>query len=353
MKKSNSKRYKGKVVIGTRPDGTKVIKWASAKTKKELQEKMQAIKSKYRDGNDSVDSDMFAMDFIYRYFDVVIASNQKPQTSKDQRRQIEKYIEPYLRDKLLRAVSFFDLQECANGVKDKGRTLQSNVANILRRCFSAACAQGYITRDVSAALSVRLPQRKHNRAFTEEERRRIEKSIAERDTEPLLLGVLYYTGMRRGEVLGLQWRDVDLNNGVIHVRRDFDFKTNMLDKVKTINAERDIPIVDELGGLLREYRGIGEAFVVSSPTDPGKPLCEKTFNRRWKAIKKLVGEDVTTRTFRNNFATVMYDSGIDVLSAAAAMGHADPSTTLGIYTDLERSRKVRDGNEAIRRIFTK
>ena len=346
-------RYKGKVVIGTKPDGTKVEKWASGKTKRELQDNLQKIKAMYRDGLDTADSDIFASDFICRYFDTAIAPNQKPQTSKDLRRQIKLYIEPYLKDKRLKAVTFFDLQECVNGLSGKGRTLISNVANVLRRCFSAACAMGYIPRDISAGLCVRLPQRKHNRALTDEERHAIESAIERRDTEPLLLGVLYYTGMRRGEVLGLQWRDVDFEEGIIHVRRDFDFKTNSIDTLKTKNAERDIPIVHELEALLRENRGIGEAYVVSSPTDPGKPLCEKTLNRRWKAIKKLVGEDVTTRTFRNNFATVMYDSGIDVLSAAAAMGHADPSTTLGIYTDLERSRKVRDGNEAIRRIFTK
>ena len=346
-------RYKGKVVIGTKPDGTKVEKWASGKTKRELQDNLQKIKAMYRDGLDTADSDIFASDFICRYFDTAIAPNQKPQTSKDLRRQIKLYIEPYLKDKRLKAVTFFDLQECVNGLSGKGRTLISNVANVLRRCFSAACAMGYIPRDISAGLCVRLPQRKHNRAFTDEERLAIEDAIARRDTEPLLLGVLYYTGMRRGEVLGLQWRDVDFEEGVIHVRRDYDFKTNSIDTLKTKNAERDIPIVHELEALLRENRGIGEAFVVSSPTDPGKPLCEATLKRKWRAIRALVGNDVTTRTFRNNFATVLYDAGVDVLTAAAAMGHADPSTTLGIYTDLKRSRKVKNGNETIKGIFTK
>jgi integrase len=350
---SNKTRYKNKVVIGVRPDGTKVKKWASGSTKKELQENLLKITEKYRDGTDPEGANVFAMDFIYSYFDTFIAPNQKPQTSKDIRRQIKLYIEPQLKDKLLRAVTVFDLQECINGMNGKCRTLISNVANVLKRCFSSACAQGYIPRDISAGLVVRLPQREHNRALTDEERHAIESAIGRRDTEPLLLGVLYYTGMRRGEVLGLQWRDVDLDEGVIHVRRDFDFKTNAIDTLKTKNAERDIPIVHQLEALLREYRGIGEAFVVSSPKDPGKPLCEATLKRKWKKIRALVGDDVTTRTFRNNFATVLYDAGIDVLTASAAMGHADPSTTLAIYTDLKRSRKVKDGNETIKGIFSR
>ena len=157
--------------------------------------------------------------------------------------------------------------------------------------------------------------------------------------------------MRRGEAIGLQWQDVDFRNGVIHIRRDFDYKLNSVDTLKTANAIRDIPMVPQLYDLLQEYRGIGQAFVLCSPTDPTKPLCEATLKRRWKKVQALLGDEVTTRTFRNNFATLLYDAGVDVLTAAKVMGHSDPTTTLKIYTDLERSRRVKAGNGAILQMF--
>ena len=351
MKRQADGRYKSKVVVGTRADGTKVVKFITALTKRELEEKRQAVLARYRDGAEEKTPAAMAMDWVYQYFDTVMAPNQKPQTAKCIRAQIKRYIEPYLGDKALRAVTLFDLQEIVNGLSGMGHTLVSNVKSVLVKSISAAYAQGYIPRDVSAALSVRLPQRRSNRAFTDDERAILEKNLAERATEPLLVGLLYYTGMRRGEALGLQWRDVDFAADAIHVRRDYDYKTNTLDTLKTVNAERDIPMVPALKDLLQEYRGIGTAFVIHAPTDPRKPLCEATLKRKWKKIQALLGDDVTTRTFRNNFATVMYDAGVDVLTAAKAMGHADPTTTLKIYTDLERSRKVQHGSESVKAAF--
>lgn len=351
MKRQADGRYKTKVVVGTRSDGTKVVKFITALSKRELEEKRQAVLARYRDGVAEKTKEVMAMDWVYRFFDTVMAPNQKPKTAKDIRAQIAKYIEPYLQDKALRAVTLFDLQEVVNGLSGRGHTLVSNMKSVLTKSISAAYAQGYIPRDVSAALSVRLPQRRSNRAFTDDERAILEKSLSERATEPLLMGLLYYTGMRRGEALGLQWRDVDFAADAIHVRRDFDFATNKLDTLKTANAERDIPMVPALKELLQEYRGIGTAFVIHAPTDPRKPLCEATLKRKWKKVQALLGDDVTTRTFRNNFATVMYDAGVDVLTAAKAMGHADPTTTLKIYTDLERSRRVKHGNEAVKAAF--
>lgn len=351
MRKQADGRFKTKVVVGTRADGTKVIKWITAKTKRELQEKRQAVLIKYRDGSAAAPADIMATEWIYRWFDTVAAPGQKPQTAKDIRAQIARHIEPRLADKQLRAVTFFDLQECVNGLAGKGRTLTSNMVGIIKRSFAAACSQGYVPRDVSVGLSARLPARQHNRAFTDDEILIIKKNLAERRTEPLLMALFFYTGMRRGEVIGLQWKDVDMKNDVIRVRKDFDYKTNKLDSLKTENAERDIPIVPALKEILKDYQGIGDAFVIHAPSSTAKPLCEATLKRKWKKIQALLGEDVTTRTFRNNFATVMYDVGVDVLTAAKAMGHADPTTTLKIYTDLDRSRKVQRGYEAVKNAF--
>lgn len=351
MKKQADGRYKSKVIVGTRADETKIVKYISAPTKKELEEKRREVLRKYRDGVAEDSSSVLVMEWIYRFFDTSIAPNQKPQTAIDIRAQIKKYIEPYLTDKQLRAVTYFDVQEVMNGTAGMGHTLCSNVQSVLKRSISAAYSQGYIPRDPTAALKTRLPEREHNRAFTDEETAILKRNIAERKIEPLLTALLFYTGIRRGELIGLQWKDVDMRNDVIHVTKDYDYHTRQIDTLKTANAKRDIPIVPALKEILREYQGIGNSFVVHAPTDSGKPLCESSLKRRWIKIRELVGADVTTRTFRNNFATVLYDAGIDVLTASKAMGHADPTTTLKIYTDIDRSRKVQRGGEDIKKMF--
>lgn len=352
MGKQADGRYRSKVVVGKRADGRNIVKWIQGTTKKELEQNRQRILAEYRDGVASERRNVLATDWIYQYFDHSIAPGQKPATAEDIRSQIDRYIFPHLRDKQLRAISLADIQSCVNACAGKCRSIHTNVMGVLRRSFAAAVAEGYIDRDVTAACVVRLPERRHNRAFTPEEMAILKRNVAERKIEPLLTALLFYTGMRRGELIGLQWKEVDLKNDVIRVRRDFDWKENVLDTLKTPNAKRDIPIVPELREILEENKGPREGFVVHAPTDPMKALPEATYKRRWKAVRELIGaEDVTARTFRNNFATVLYDAGVDVLTASRAMGHADPSTTLKIYTDIERSRKVKKGAAQVKAAF--
>lgn len=352
MGKQKDGRYRSKVVVGKRADGRNIVKWIQGATKKELEQNRQRILAEYRDGVASNQRNVLAMDWIYDYFDNAIAPGQKEQTASDMRSQIDRYILPQLRDKQLRAVSMADIQACMNACSGKCRSLHINVRGVLRRSIAAAVAEGVIDRDVTAACMVRLPERKHNRAFTPEETAILKKNVAERKIEPLLTALLFYTGMRRGELIGLQWKEVDLKNDVIHVRRDYDWKTNSLDTLKTPSAKRDIPIVPELREILVENKGKSEEFVVHAPTDPLKALPEATYKRHWKSIRALIGaEDVVARTFRNNFATVLYDAEVDVLTASRAMGHKDPTTTLKIYTDIERSRKVQKGADAVRNAF--
>lgn len=352
MIKQKDGRYRTKIVVGKTAEGKNIVKWIQGATKKELEANRQRILREYRDGVDPEHRNVLATDWIYNYFDHSIAPGQKPATAEDIRSQIDRYIFPHLRDKQLRAVSLADIQSCVNACAGKCRSIHTNVMGVLRRSFAAAVAEGYIDRDVTAACVVRLPERRHNRAFTPEEMAILKRNVAERKIEPLLTALLFYTGMRRGELIGLQWKEVDLKNDVIRVRRDFDWKENVLDTLKTPNAKRDIPIVPELREILAENKGKPEEFVVHAPTDPLKALPESTYKRRWKAIRALIGaEDVVARTFRNNFATVLYDAEVDVLTASKAMGHADPTTTLKIYTDIERSRKVQKGADSVKYAF--
>ena len=242
MKKQSDGRYKTKVVIGTRSDGTKVVKWVTGKTRRELEERRQAILTKYRDGAYAEVADVMATDFIVRYYEVQMKPYQKPGVAKGVLAHINKYVLPPLADKRMRAVTAFDLQEVMNSVEGMSKTLVSVVKQVLQGAFLSAYSQGVIHRDVSAALYGRAKAPQRRRALTDEETSIIKQSLAERTTEPLLMSLLYYTGMRRGEICGLKWNDIDLKTGTIHVRRDLDLKTGKDDTLKTPAARRDIPI---------------------------------------------------------------------------------------------------------------
>ena len=166
-----------------------------------------------------------------------------------------------------------------------------------------------------------------------------------------MLSLFYYTGMRRGEVLGLRWGDVDFKRGVLRVRRSLNFRTGECEPPKTEAGVRDIPICPELMAILREYRGINIAFVVQAKK--GGPLSESSFKWKWAKVQALLSDEITPHYFRHNYATRLYDAGVDVLTAAKVLGHADPTTTLRIYTDIENRRRVQAGGEAVKGAFAK
>lgn len=395
MGKQADGRYRSKVVVGKRADGRNIVKWIQGTTKKELEQNRQRILAEYRDGVAVEESSVLATEWIQKYFDVQVRPNQKPSTADGVQGQINNYILPALRDKQLRAVTAFDLQAIMNGLAGKSKTLTSNVKHVLKGAFSAAYSQGVISRDVSTALYSRPRAAEKRRALTDRETAAVEKALSERTTEPLMLSLFYYTGMRRGEVLGLKWSDVDFKKEVIHVRRDLDVKTKSTDTLKTPAAKRDIPMTPELKQILTEYRGIGSGYVLQ--LEDGSPLGSTAFKRHFAKIQELLLSDedaerrrelrrhkdrerknaayyrargktytqrpvpegadkapdlVTPHYFRHNFATVLYDAGIDVLSASRVMGHADTKTTLSIYTDIANSRRVASGLVQIKNAFS-
>ena len=347
MKKQADGRYKSKVVVGKKTDGSNIVKWISGRTKKELEAKRQRVIEEYRDGASSK-REVQAVDWINEYYDAVIAPGQKPTTAKDIRSQIRRYIVPVLKDKQLRAVTSLDLQKVINGTKGRCRTLVGNVQSVLKRSFSAAYAEGLIERDVSASLRAALPPRKPTEALSIVSRENVSQRLTEPFTEAVLLGLLFYTGMRRGEICGLQWRDVDFERNVIHVRRDLDFKLRSVDRLKTVNAERDIPLVPELKAILMRHRGIGTVFVIS-----GEQITESGYNAKIDRICAELGFKATARNFRKTFNTMLLDGGVPVIVAAKLMGHADANTTFKYYTDLERSKLVEDAVSSVTGAFEK
>ena len=175
-----------------------------------------------------------------------------------------------------------------------------------------------------------------------------EKPASRYDYTPLLRTALF-TGLRLGELLGLQWQDVDLREGVLHVRRQFT-RLGEYAPPKTKAAIRRIPLSEE---MTRELAALRLRSRYSSEDDPvfaarnGRPLKHRNATRRGfeLAAAKAGIDDVTFHSMRHAFASRMIARGISSTVLAALMGHESSTITERRYVHLFDRQRT---DEAVR-----
>lgn len=170
----------------------------------------------------------------------------------------------------------------------------------------------------------------------------------------LLIG----SGMRRGEVSGLKWSDVDFNNSVIRVQRNVTRKlgTGLIVGTTKTGRERSVTVEPEVLAALKTWKTEQAAefgalpldcfvFACKDPQTPIDPDSISTWYRRFCKRHNL--GRVNPHSFRHTQASVLLQNG-DIVLASKRLGHAQTSTTLNIYghmlpqTDKEASARVGD-----------
>lgn len=173
-----------------------------------------------------------------------------------------------------------------------------------------------------------------------------------------------YTGLRRGELLGLRWEDIDRENKLIHVRREVIFESNqptVVDHTKTEAGVRDVDLLDVLADVLPN-RKRGYLF---RREDKDAPLTKTQFRKHWIEFCKEIGEVevieekhysksnnrtyikheykplMTPHQFRHAYASLLDDAGIDDTASKNMLGHKQISTTKDIYTHIRSAKKER------------
>ncbi|MGN1202628.1 MAG: tyrosine-type recombinase/integrase [Eubacterium sp.] len=167
--------------------------------------------------------------------------------------------------------------------------------------------------------------------------------------------LLIYTGVRRGELCGLEWRDIDREKGVIHVLRASQYqRENGITTVPTKNAssERAIRVPEIVFNVLDEYEqyynSLRELFgtewtetgrlFVRTDTCPGKPINPDTINFWLENFTAKHGlKRIHPHTLRHTFATLQISAGTSIRTVQARTGHAQASTLINIYSHAIKS----------------
>lgn len=179
-------------------------------------------------------------------------------------------------------------------------------------------------------------------------------------SEPLpyraMITVLLYTGMRRGELCGLEWSDIDFDNCLIDISRTSLYlsgKGIFNDDTKTEASKRVIKIPDEAIEILKEHRKeqmtakfkLGDQWQESGKVFTqwnGKPIYPGTISKWFSAfIKKNNLPPIHLHSLRHTNATLLIASGADLRTVSKRLGHSNMTTTSNIYTHAIKSADER------------
>jgi integrase len=160
-----------------------------------------------------------------------------------------------------------------------------------------------------------------------------------------LIRTLLFTGLRIGELLGLRWQDVDLTNGVFHVREQWT-RAAAYEPTKTASSVRRVPLS---AGMTKCLAALKLRSTASGDGDPvfatrtGTPLqYHNVRGRGFVPAAKLAGLDVSIHDTRHAFASRMIARGIDVVTLSGLLGHRNPRVTLEVYSHLYDRQKTDD-----------
>lgn len=180
----------------------------------------------------------------------------------------------------------------------------------------------------------------------------------------VLFTVKVSTGMRRSEMCGLRWRDVDLVDGLIRVRRSVvQVGRQLYEKDTKTHAQRKVSIDVGLVALLQEHRARSEAeaaaamvdlapaaFVFSRSPDGLEPLIPDSVTQAWRRYALRAGVSGRLHDLRHASATELLGAGVDIRTVAERLGHRQTSTTLNIYAHAMEARD-RDAADTMGRLL--
>jgi integrase len=190
-----------------------------------------------------------------------------------------------------------------------------------------------IPRNVTEAVDPPRPSAKEVRPLGVEQVKKL-LGAAKGDKVEALYVLAVSTGLRQGELLGLKWEDVDLQEGILRVRRTvFNGAVNA---PKTARSNRSVRLTKEAIRVLRDHQnGGGEEWVFSSRVGTSLSTHNLT-NRSWKPLLRKAGLPQSTRfhDLRHTCATLLLTKGVHPKIVQEMLGHSSITITLDLYSHV-------------------
>ncbi len=301
--------------------------------------------------------------FLDNWLNTYCINNLKLTTYTGYKQHIEKYINPRIGDiKIidLRSLQiqnmYYDLLK--NGRINGNKPLNSKTVIQTHRILHKALKNAVMLQIINynPSDSVELPKKKKYK-YEILQQSEIKEFISSFEDTEIYLAILMglALGLRRGEILALQWKDIDFNNSTVYINKSLVYSNReiKIDTTKTEESNRIVLIPNDLLIILKNEKSNRKAssddYIIlnlkNERFNPGSFARRYTELRDRKGLKKVRFHDL-----RHTNATLMYKSGIKTKVMQERLGHSNISTTLDIYTHLFKEDQ-KEAAEKLNRIF--
>ena len=344
-------RWEGRVVIGYDEKGLPRTKNVLAKTKRECQEKLKQLRETVTGPRtEKVRPEMPFGEWLDFWYQNYVKPQIRPTTQANYEAKIYQHIIPELGKIPLNQLAQKDLQQFYARMKTAGRLIRTEqfgkgLSGSMVRGLHAACrsalekaVQEELIR-TNPAVGCKLPPKRGREMQVlgrEELQRFLIQAQAEGYYELFLLDLC--TGLRRGELLALQWDDLDFKTGTLTVNKQvYEVKGQLQVSVpKTRASIRRLVLPPGVVEVLRAYREtVDSRWMFPSPVKEDMPMTPGAVRRRLQIILERAGcKRIRFHDLRHTFATLSLENGMDVKTLSAMLGHVSAATTLDIYTHV-------------------
>ena len=354
IRKRKDGRWEGRYVVGHDPiTGKMISRNVLGKTQAQVKEKLRtAIENSKR--LDYTQTGKYTVgQWMDEWFEAYAKVKVRPSSHQTYKGYIENHIKPNIGDIPIEKLTSLQLQKFYRLLLTEGRIpriesekqpkgLSAKTVRNINQVISSAM-------DMAVRHKLILSNPTEGCELPKVEHREMKTLPAEqlgaflREAKESGVYELYYldlaTGLRRGELLGLKWEDIDLQNGIIHVRRQVarvDGEVKEL-PLKTKNSYRSISISQDAVAMLTEMEAHRSSDYVF-PASTGGPISPDSVNNMLHRVLKRAGlPSIRFHDLRHTFATLALQNGVDIKTVSGMLGHFSAGFTLDTYAHVTTS----------------
>ncbi|EJQ43548.1 hypothetical protein IEQ_04876 [Bacillus cereus BAG6X1-2] len=341
----------GEDAQGKRKYQTKTLK---AKTKREALEEGRIYYEKFIKG-EYVNADLTFGEFVEEWREKYAERHLSPITLQNHNSMLRKHILPVFGHKKIKDINIKQSIDFIQHLEEKQLlpTSIEYIKNLLKSIFNVAIKWQIADHNPINNVTVSKGAKKEVEVFSEEEIRKLLEGLEQEPARTqALIKLALSTGMRKGELLGLQWEDVDFAAGTINITKSLKYVHGtgfILDSTKT-KKSRVITIDSNTSTMLKEYKRIhlkqrlvlgdmwkGTQYNFIFTNSQGSPVHLNEPNQLFKNLLNKNNLKITKfHALRHTHATFLLRKGVNVKVIQTRLGHTNINMTLNTYAHVLR-----------------